>query len=102
MAVINLTYDTEGKKVACTIDGKEMPEMAYFCMSRYNEDEVYLEMAMEPKKENGVTTYTRVVASDNTKNYQNSEAFTKDATLVKVTGLKDIKGSVANWLGFSK
>jgi hypothetical protein len=102
MAIISLSYNTEDKKVSCAVDGKDMEEMSYFCLSKYKDDEVYLEMAMEPQKVNGVTTYTRVVASDNTKNYQNTVSFSKDNTLVKVDGVKDIKASVANWLGFYK
>ena len=102
MALITLTYDTADKKVSCAVDGTEMPDMCYFSLSKYEEGEAYLEMVMEPKKTNGVTTYTRVVASNNAKKYENTEAFSKDKTLVKISGFTNIKESVAKWLGFNK
>lgn len=102
MAIITLSYDTADKKVSCAVDGAEMEDMCYFSLSRYEEGEAYLEMVMEPKKTNGVTTYTRVVASENAKKYENTEAFSKDKSLVKVAGITNIKDSVAKWLGFNK
>lgn len=106
MAQITLTYNTQDKTVNCLVDGKELDDITYFCLSRYDEADAYLEISFEPKRENGVTTYTRVVASENVKPYENAVKFSSDSTLVvanKSEENKEILGKkMADWVSLSK
>lgn len=105
MAIITLEYNTLDKKASCKVDGQELDEMTYFCLHCY-EEEGYLEMSFEPKKENGITTYTRVVAAENAKSYEKTSKFGNDNTLVIANKSEENKENLgkmmSDWVSLSK